>query len=182
MKIYTKTGDAGSTSLFGGTRLSKADLRIESYGTVDELNSYLGLLRDQEVNASRKHLLISIQETLFTIGSMLAAEPGNDKIKIPVINESHIQQLEEAIDEMELKLPPMRNFVLPGGHSAVSIAHLARTVCRRAERRSVALHAAAPVNELILKYLNRLSDYLFVLSRLISQETSSEEVPWKPQV
>ena len=182
MKIYTKTGDEGKTSLFGGTRLSKADLRIESYGTIDELNSHLGLLRDQAVNAPRKDLLINIQETLFTIGSMLAAEPGNDKIKVPVINESHIKVLEQAIDAMDTKLPPMRNFVLPGGHPAVSIAHIARTVCRRAERRCVALHADAPINELIIKYLNRLSDYLFVLSRMISLETGAEEFPWKPQI
>ncbi len=182
MKIYTKTGDAGSTSLFGGTRLSKADLRIESYGTVDELNAHIGLLRDQQVNASRKSELISIQELLFTIGSMLAAEPGNEKIKIPVISESHIHSLEKEIDTMESKLPPMRNFVLPGGHISVSTAHVARTVCRRAERLCVALHAASPINVLILKYLNRLSDYLFVLSRMISQETGAEEVPWKPQV
>ncbi|HMP99190.1 MAG TPA: cob(I)yrinic acid a,c-diamide adenosyltransferase [Cyclobacteriaceae bacterium] len=182
MKIYTKTGDSGTTSLFGGTRLSKANMRIETYGTVDELNAHLGLLRDQEVNQKRQALLISIQENLFTIGAMLAAEPGNNKIKIPNITEAHIQQLESAIDEMDSQLSPMRNFVLPGGHQAVSIAHICRTVCRRAERLCVALHEAEGVHELVIKYLNRLSDYLFVLSRMISQELGATESPWKPQV
>lgn len=182
MKIYTKTGDSGITSLFGGTRLSKSDLRIECYGTVDELNSHIGLLRDQEVNFKRKEELIKIQECLFTIGSMLAAEPGNEKIKVPQIKEAHITMLEQAIDTMDAKLPPMRNFVLPGGHSSVSIAHISRTVCRRAERLCVALHALSPIDELILKYINRLSDYLFVLSRMISADLGAEEVPWKPDM
>jgi cob(I)alamin adenosyltransferase len=134
MKIYTKTGDEGTTSLFGGKRVSKADLRIDTYGTVDELNSYIGLLRDQDVNQKRKDVLVEIQDRLFTIGSILATEPGNTKMKIPSLTEQDIQFLEKQIDEMDAGLPPMRFFVLPGGHSSVSIGHVTRTVCRRAER------------------------------------------------
>jgi cob(I)alamin adenosyltransferase len=180
MKIYTKTGDEGTTSLFGGKRVSKADLRIETYGTTDELNSWIGVLRDQEVNAKRKDILLAIQDRLFTIGSILAVEPGNTKVKVPALNSEDVTSLERAIDEMEKTLPPMRSFVLPGGHQSVSFAHVARTVCRRAERLVTALHQTEPVNALILQYLNRLSDYLFVLARLMSQELGAEESPWKP--
>jgi cob(I)alamin adenosyltransferase len=130
MKIYTKTGDEGTTSLFGGKRVSKADLRIETYGTTDELNSWIGVLRDQEVNAKRKDILLAIQDRLFTIGSILAVEPGNTKVKVPALNSEDVTSLERAIDEMEKTLPPMRSFVLPGGHQSVSFAHVARTVCR----------------------------------------------------
>jgi len=178
MKIYTKTGDTGSTSLFGGRRVSKADLRIDTYGTVDELNSYIGLVRDQQVNAIRKNILVEVQDRLFTIGSMLATEPGNTKVKIPVLAESDIQFLEKEIDNMETSLPPMKSFVLPGGHASVSHCHIARTVCRRAERLAVALDAQEKIDELVIKYLNRLSDYLFVLSRKMTQELGSEETPW----
>lgn len=182
MKIYTKTGDTGATSLFGGKRLSKADLRIESYGTVDELNSYVGLLRDQEVNQKRKNVLIEIQDRLFTLGSMLATEPGNTKVKIPTLREEDVVFLEKQIDEMELRLPEMKSFVLPGGHPSVSFGHVARTVCRRAERLVVALHEIETVDLLIVRYLNRLSDYLFVLCRVMTQELGAEEVPWKPRM
>lgn len=182
MKIYTKTGDTGATSLFGGKRLSKADLRIESYGTVDELNSYMGLLRDQEVNQKRKNVLIEIQDRLFTLGSMLATEPGNTKVKIPTLREEDVVFLEKQIDEMELRLPEMKSFVLPGGHPSVSFGHVARTVCRRAERLVVALHEIETVDLLIVRYLNRLSDYLFVLCRVMTQELGAEEVPWKPRM
>jgi cob(I)alamin adenosyltransferase len=182
MKIYTRTGDSGSTSLFGGKRVSKADLRIDSYGTIDELNSYIGLLRDQEVNRKRKPVLVEIQDRLFTIGSILAAEPGNTKVKVPALTEADTEALEKEIDSMEAQLPPMRSFVLPGGHQAVSFCHVARTVCRRAERLVIALDAQEKVDPLVLKYLNRLSDYLFMLSRKMSAELKADETPWKPRM
>ena len=178
MKIYTKTGDAGTTSLFGGKRVSKADLRIESYGTVDELNSWMGVVRDQEINGGRKDILLAIQDRLFTIGSMLATEPGNTKVKIPTLAETDTLDLEKEIDAMEATLPPMRSFVLPGGHTSVSFCHVTRTVCRRAERLVIRLHTEEPVNPLVIKYLNRLSDYLFVLSRKMAIELKAEESPW----
>jgi cob(I)alamin adenosyltransferase len=182
MKIYTKTGDQGTTSLFGGKRVSKADLRIDTYGTIDELNSYLGLLRDQEVNHKRKNILIEIQDRLFTIGSILATEPGNTKVKIPSLAENDILFLEKEIDSMESELEPMKFFVLPGGHPSVSFCHIARTVCRRGERLTIALHQQEPVEILVIKYLNRLSDYLFVLSRKMTHELGAEEVAWKPRM
>ena len=180
MKIYTKTGDQGTTSLFGGKRVSKADLRIDTYGTLDELNSYVGLVRDQEVNHDRKDSLIEIQNKLFTVGSILATEPGNTKVKIPSLSEEDILFLEKEIDQMDALLPPMRFFVLPGGHLSVSFCHVARTVCRRAERLTIALGAQEQVDPLVVKYLNRLSDYLFVLSRMMAQDLGAEEIPWKP--
>jgi len=181
MKIYTKTGDKGTTSLYGGQRLSKAALRIDSYGTVDELNSWTGVLRDQEVNAGRKAALLAVQDRLFTIGANLATEPGNAKVKVPVLAEEDILALEAGIDAMEAALPPMRSFVLPGGHPSVSFCHVTRTVCRRAERLVIALHQTEPVDPLIIKYLNRLSDYLFVLSRMMAAELNAEESPWVPK-
>jgi cob(I)alamin adenosyltransferase len=182
MKIYTKTGDQGMTSLFGGKRVSKADLRIDTYGTVDELNSWVGVLRDQEVNTLRKPIFLGIQDRLFTIGSMLATEPGNTRVKIPSLSEEDIVFLEDQIDAMEMGLPPMKSFVLPGGHQSVSIGHVARTVCRRAERLVIALDSSEPVEPLIIKYLNRLSDYLFVLTRQMTRELGVEESPWKPRM
>jgi cob(I)alamin adenosyltransferase len=182
MKIYTKTGDTGTTALFGGKRVSKADLRIDTYGTIDELNSYLGLLRDQDVNRSRKDILVEIQDRLFTIGSMLATEPGNTKVKIPSLAETDITTLEKEIDNMELSLEPMKSFVLPGGHPSVSFGHIARTVCRRGERLVIALNNQEPADPLIIKYLNRLSDYLFVLCRLMTRELNAEEIPWRARM
>ncbi|MFZ6012768.1 MAG: cob(I)yrinic acid a,c-diamide adenosyltransferase [Bacteroidota bacterium] len=182
MKIYTKTGDQGTTSLFGGKRVSKADLRIDTYGTIDELNSWIGLLRDQEVNQKRKNILVEIQDRLFTIGSILATEPGNTKVKIPSLQETDITFLEKEIDQMETQLPPMKFFVLPGGHASVSIGHVARTVCRRAERLVIGLHAVESVDLIVIKYLNRLSDYLFVLTRAMTRELGAEETPWKPRM
>jgi cob(I)alamin adenosyltransferase len=185
MKIYTKTGDQGTTALFGGKRVSKADLRIETYGTVDELNSYIGLVRDQPVNAvnsDRKNVLIEIQDRLFTVGSMLATEPGNTKVKVPLLSEGDVMFLEKEIDGMEAVLPPMKFFVLPGGHQSVSFCHVARTVCRRAERLTIALNSQETVDPLVIKYLNRLSDFLFVLSRKMTQELNAEEVAWKPKM
>jgi cob(I)alamin adenosyltransferase len=182
MKIYTKTGDQGSTSLFGGKRVSKADLRIDTYGTVDELNSWIGVLRDQPVNQSRKEILVEIQDRLFTIGSILATEPENTKVKIPSLAESDIELLENKMDEMDATLPPMRFFVLPGGHASVSFGHVTRTVCRRSERLVIALDQTEKVDPLVIKYMNRLSDYLFVLCRAMAHELNAEETPWKPKM
>jgi len=179
MKIYTKTGDKGTTALFGGKRVSKSDLRIETYGTVDELNSWIGVMRDQEVNSQRQTELIEIQDRLFTIGSILATEPGNTKVKVPALLEADIIFLEKKIDDMEATLEPMKVFVLPGGHQSVSFGHVTRTVCRRAERLVIALHAQEPVNALVVQYLNRLSDYLFVLCRKMTSELKASETPWK---
>ncbi|MBK6264872.1 cob(I)yrinic acid a,c-diamide adenosyltransferase [Marivirga sp. S37H4] len=181
MKIYTKTGDKGKTSLLGGSRVSKADRRIDAYGNVDELNSWIGLLRDQPVNGNRLLLLIEIQDRLFTIGSHLANEGGERKFAIPEITHTDIERLEKAIDEMNEKLPSMKSFILPGGHASVSYTHIARTVCRRAERGVVALGDSEPVEEVIVIYLNRLSDYLFVLSRMVTKELNATEVPWVPK-
>lgn len=182
MKIYTKTGDQGSTSLFGGKRVLKSDLRIDTYGTIDELNSWIGVLRDQSVNQNRSATLIEIQDRLFTIGSILATEPGNTKVKIPALTETDITFLEKEIDAMDTLLPPMKFFVLPGGHQAVSFGHVARTVCRRAERLVIALNQVDPISDLVIKYLNRLSDYLFVLCRIMTQELQASETPWKPRM
>jgi len=182
MKIYTKTGDNGQTSLVGGTRVSKTELRIEAYGTIDELNSYVGLLRDQEVNNDRKDILKEIQDRLFTIGSILASEPEQTKKRIPDLHESDIDLLEMEMDKMDENLEPMRFFILPGGHSSVSFGHLARTVCRRAERIVLRLAQESEVNELVIKYLNRLSDYLFVLCRMMIKDLNIEEISWKPRV
>lgn len=182
MKIYTKTGDTGKTSLLGGRRVSKAELRIDAYGTVDELNSFIGLLRDQEINQKREALLKEIQDRLFTIGATLASEPGKENIKKPDLQEEDLDLLENEIDEMELQLPQLRHFILPGGHQSVSFCHIARTVCRRTERCVIDLMEIEHVDEIIVKYLNRLSDYLFVLGRLIAQELGVEEVTWKPRI
>jgi cob(I)alamin adenosyltransferase len=182
VKIYTKTGDEGTTALFGGKRVSKADLRIDTYGTIDELNSYIGLVRDQPVNQNRKAILIEVQDRLFTIGSILATEPGNTKVKIPALAPSDITQLEQEIDAMDTQLPPMKFFVLPGGHPSVSFGHVARTVCRRAERLTIALDQHEKVDPLVIQYLNRLSDYLFVLCRSMAHELQIEETPWKPRM
>ncbi|MFN8347218.1 MAG: cob(I)yrinic acid a,c-diamide adenosyltransferase [Spirosomataceae bacterium] len=179
MKIYTKTGDNGSTSLVGGTRVSKADLRIDTYGTVDELNSYLGLVRDQPVNTVRLDFLKYIQDRLFTIGSILASEPDNKKHFIPDLLEEDILALEAAMDAMDAELPPMRSFILPGGHPSVSFCHVARTVCRRAERLVIALNEIESVEPEVVRYLNRLSDYLFVLARKMAQELGAEEIKWE---
>jgi cob(I)alamin adenosyltransferase len=182
MKIYTKTGDQGTTALFGGKRVSKANLRIETYGTVDELNAWLGVLRDQEVNLKRRDVLVEIQDRLFTVGSILATEPGNSKVKIPALVEEDVILLEKQIDLMDIELQPMRFFVLPGGNASVSFGHVARTVCRRAERLVIALNEQESVRPTVIKYLNRLSDYLFVLCRKMTAELNVEETPWKPRM
>lgn len=162
--------------------MPKSDIRIEAYGTVDELNSWIGLLRDQKPDDTTKALLIEIQDRLFTLGSILATEPGKTKVKIPELQEGDVTRLEQAIDAMNEQLPEMRSFVLPGGHPAVSYCHLARTVCRRAERRTIALQAESEVAPLVVRYLNRLSDYLFVLSRKLTADFNAEEIPWQPRM
>lgn len=181
MKIYTKTGDDGTTSLLGGKRVSKGDLRIDTYGTIDELNAYLGLLRDQEVNKSRRGVLVEIQNNLFNIGAMLATDPAYKQAKIPSLSDDDVVHLEREMDAMDRDLPTLRFFVLPGGNQSVSIAHIARTVCRRAERLTITLNAHEKVDPMAIIYLNRLSDYFFVLSRKIAQELGSEEIAWKPE-
>ena len=181
MKIYTKTGDQGITSLLGGVRVPKSDLRIDAYGTLDELNAYLGLLRDQEVNKKRAELLKSIQDRLFTIGADLATVPGKDKVKKPDLFQEDVELLEKEMDAMDTELPMLTAFILPGGHPSVSFCHLARTVCRRSERIVVALASEEQVSELVIQYLNRLSDFLFVLGRKMAQELEVEEVTWKPR-
>lgn len=188
MKIYTKTGDLGTTSLFGGTRVAKHHLRIESYGTLDELNSWLGLLRDQEIDTHSKTILQLIQEMLFTVGAILATDPekstlknGKQRLSIERIRQEDITLLEQEIDTMNLQLPEMTHFILPGGHTVVSYCHIARTVCRRAERLTTHLHEVAPLEATVIPYLNRLSDYLFVLARKLSQDLKAEEIKWVPR-
>ena len=180
MKIYTKKGDKGETGILGGTRLPKHHLRIEAYRTVDELNSFVGVLRDH-VPANKSSDLIRVQEELFTIGSNLASDPVKNRMELPMISQDDILRLEDQMDQMDESLPEMKSFVLPGGHPSVSSAHVCRCVCRRAERLCVALDENDPVNELILQYLNRLSDYFFVLSRKLTQEFEVDEIPWKPR-
>lgn len=181
MKIYTRKGDDGTTGLLGGIRVPKHHLRIETYGTVDELNSHIGMLRDLAGDTADQSFLIRIQDRLFTIGSHLATEPSHaGKMKLPELAPEDSTQLENAMDLMDAQLQPMRNFVLPGGHVAVSQSHIARCVCRRAERLVSALNEHQPVQPEILSYLNRLSDYLFVLSRFLTHQTGATEQPWKP--
>ncbi len=187
MKIYTKTGDAGTTALFGGTRVKKYNLRIESYGNVDELNSYIGLIKDQDISIPIKESLLKIQNELFTLGAMLATPPeketlknGKERLNIPKIDDASILFLEEEIDKMDLELPQMTHFILPGGHQSVSFCHIARCICRRAERLVVELNDQENINIDILKYLNRLSDYLFTLARKLSKDLSVAEIKWIP--
>jgi cob(I)alamin adenosyltransferase len=188
MKVYTKTGDKGTTALFGGTRVPKHHMRIESYGTVDELNSYIGLLRDQDMDPRSKEILAHIQNKLFTVGAILATPPekellknGKERLNISKISEEEIELLEKEMDVMNERLPPMTHFVLPGGHPTVSHCHVARCVCRRAERLATHLHEVEPTDERVIKYLNRLSDYLFVLARKLSLDLKADEVKWIPE-
>ena len=183
-KIYTKTGDLGKTSLIGGTRVPKSHLRIESYGTVDELNSFIGFLDDQLQDERSKKTLREIQDRLFTIGSSLACDPEKEpKMTLPDLREQDIQLLEMEIDEMNTVLKPMRAFVLPGGSMAISTAHIVRCVCRRAERNCVnMMEHEMFIEPLVVKYLNRLSDYLFVLARYIAFLTGVNENEWKPRI
>ena len=188
MKIYTKTGDDGTTGLFGGTRVSKHHIRINSYGTVDELNSWVGMLRDLGLDKHDDEVLLKIQNHLFTMGAMLATDPekaqlksGKDRLNIPLLHDEDVQMLEDEIDQMHKSLPPMTHFILPGGHQIVSTCHIARTVCRRAERMTSLLHENEAVEEEILSYINRLSDYLFVLARKLSAQLNVDEIKWMPE-
>ncbi len=188
MKIYTKTGDKGTTSLFGGTRVSKNHIRIDSYGTIDELNAWLGLIRDQEIDDHSKKIVSMIQDKLFTVGAILATDPdktllksGEERLNIPRINASDIQLLEKEMDTMNSSLPPITHFILPGGHTTVSYCHIARTVCRRGERMATHLFEIEPFDGNVLSYINRLSDYLFVLARKLSKDLEVEEIKWIPK-
>jgi cob(I)alamin adenosyltransferase len=188
MKVYTKTGDKGTTALFGGTRVPKDHIRIDSYGTVDELNSYIGLIRDQEMDSHYKTILIEIQDRLFTVGAILATpaekevlKNGELRLKNLGIIDTDIELLENEIDKMEESLPQMTHFVLPGGHPTVSHCHIARCICRRAERLAVHLSHNEHVPEIAIMYLNRLSDYLFVLARKLSSDLKADEVKWIPR-
>jgi len=186
MKIYTKTGDQGKTSLYGGTRVKKSNLRIDAYGTVDELNSYIGLVKDQLEDKEVIKDLLRIQNKLFALGAMLATpldkeklKDGSDRLKIEKIEATEIQYLESKMDMMNESLDPMTHFILPGGHTIVSFCHISRCVCRRAERISVELADSEEINPYIIIYLNRLSDYLFVLARKLTKDYKVKEIPWK---
>jgi cob(I)alamin adenosyltransferase len=182
MKIYTKTGDKGFTSLIGGTRVPKHHLRIESYGTVDELNSYIGLIRDQEITAHDKNILKEIQDRLFTIGSSLAADPEKSKMVIPDLHTTDVDLLEKEMDNMNEQLPELKHFILPGGSNMISYCHIARCVCRRAERLTVHLAEESAVDDKVIIYLNRLSDYLFTLARKIGNDHKIPENQWIPRI
>ncbi len=182
MKIYTKTGDKGTTALFGGKRVSKSNIRIEAYGTVDELNSYIGLIRFKDIDERAIETLGEIQDRLFTLGSILASEPGKNNLKVPDLHESDVELLEKEIDAMNETLPELTSFVLPGGNDAIGFCHVARCVCRRAERDTVHLAQTEVVPNIVIKYLNRLSDYLFVLSRKLTYDANLHETPWKPRI
>ena len=182
MKIYTKTGDKGFTSLIGGTRVPKHHLRIESYGTVDELNSYIGLIRDQDISIHDKEILKHIQDRLFTIGSSLAADPEKSRMVIPDLHLADIELLEKEMDNMDAQLPQLKHFILPGGSNTISFCHIARCVCRRAERITVHLAEESTVDDKVSIYLNRLSDYLFTLARKIGNEHKVPENEWIPRI
>ena len=179
MKIYTKTGDKGMTSLVGGTRVAKNSVRLEAYGGVDELNSYLGMIRSFEIDTAVKQEIIAIQNILFSVGGNLATDTTVEGIKAKlVVTEEEVIRLEQAMDKMDMELPPLTSFILPGGGSAASVCHIARTVCRRVERRILDVAEEYPVDELLIKYINRLSDYLFVLARKLAFEAGVEYVKW----
>lgn len=178
MKIYTRKGDAGTTSLIGGTQVAKFHYRIAAYGSADELNAQVGVARDAIEDPHIREFLYTIQNNLFIIGSVLASD-GKNQMQLPEIGEQEIEKLEQEIDEIEQELPPLRNFILPGGHALISACHVARTVCRRTERKTVQLNENERVNPLIITYLNRLSDYFFVLARLMSKRLGVEEVTWR---
>ena len=187
MKIYTKTGDKGNTSLYGGQRVPKDHIRIEAYGTVDELNASIGLVRDQKIDKETSENLLKIQNDLFTLGAMLATpkekevlKSGKERLNIPKISEEYISLLETLIDKMNVDLPDMKHFILPGGHTTVSFCHIARCICRRAERICVTLNDLEEIDTHIIMYLNRLSDYLFVLARKLTYDNHCEEIPWIP--
>lgn len=180
VKIYTKTGDKGKTSLIGGKRVSKASDRLEAYGTVDELIAYIGLVRDHEIDEEKKDFMIWVQDVLMRGGSVLAADMDNYAEMIPLVLPDHIKRIEREIDAITTSLPPLKSFVLPGGSKVVSFLHIARTICRRAERRAVVLKNDDNNIDLVITFLNRLSDYLFVISRRLSIDLNADEIPWEP--
>lgn len=181
--VYTKTGDKGTTGLIGGTRVPKDHYRLEAYGTVDELNTHLGMIRSYPIDERSAKTLIRIQNQLFTIGSYLATDAEVSDLRQRLkTEESEIEIMEREMDELEAALPPLRNFVLPGGHPAVAQCHISRTICRRAERRIVAMQAEVEVDQWVVRYINRLSDYCFVLSRHLAAYFGIEEIPWKPDL
>jgi cob(I)alamin adenosyltransferase len=179
MKVYTKKGDKGKTQLLGGSMVNKNHIKLECYGTIDELNAFIGNIYDQEVSAFQKEILLKIQNQLFNLGSVISFDGKKDKIKLPNVTTENIEMMENAIDKMEESLPMLKNFILPSGHPTASICHIARTVCRRAERNLVALGQQEEIDALHLQYLNRLSDYLFVLARTILKENNATEIEWQ---
>jgi cob(I)alamin adenosyltransferase len=181
-KIYTKTGDKGKTALIGGTRVPKYDIRIEAYGTVDELNAFIGLVRDMDIDTHSKDLLLEIQDRLFTMESSLAQDGKLLPNALPTLHPKDVELLEKEMDMMNEQLPELTAFILPGGHPAVSYCHIARTVCRRAERLTIRMNEQFPTDGLNIRYLNRLSDYLFVLARKLSHDLGIPESLWKPRI
>ena len=179
MKIYTKKGDKGKTQLLGGSIVNKDHVKLECYGTIDELNSFIGNIYDQDLKEFHKEILLNIQNQLFNLGSVISFDGIKDKIKLPNITTKNIEMLEKEIDKMEESLPMLKNFILPSGHPSTSKCHIARTVCRRAERNLVTLSKTSEIDNLHLQYLNRLSDYLFVLSRAVLKENNAEEIEWE---
>ncbi len=178
MKIYTKKGDTGTTSLIGGTKVAKHHSRIEAYGTVDELNANIGLLGDQLKDENDRKVIRDIQQKLFIIGSSLASDPERSKMSIPSLTEKDVALLENEMDRMNDSLPDLKAFILPGGHPLVSQCHIARCICRRAERKTTWLAENEKVEDLVIKYLNRLSDYFFVLARKVAKDTDTKEIEW----
>ena len=179
MKVYTKKGDKGKTQLLGGSMVNKNHIKLECYGTIDELNAFIGNIYDQEISAFHKEFLLKIQNQLFNLGSIISFDGKKNKIKLPNVTTENIEMMEKAIDKMEESLPMLKNFILPSGHPTASICHIARTVCRRAERNLVALGQEQEINNLHIQYLNRLSDYLFVLARAILKENNAPEIEWQ---
>lgn len=184
LKIYTKTGDDGTTSLIGGTKVLKSNIRIDAYGTIDELNSYIGLLGDHCKINEISNILAEVQDRLFTIGSSLACDPDKEtKMKIPDLLDEDVLNLEGAIDQMNTVLPDMKFFIMPAGNIVVSTAHITRCICRRAERCCVQMQAEHLfIDPLVIKYLNRLSDYLFILARFIGNKMAIPEIAWRPRL
>jgi cob(I)alamin adenosyltransferase len=177
-KIYTKGGDKGETSLLGGTRVAKSHERVEAYGNIDELNSFIGLIRDQDIDPHYRDVLIHVQENLFVAEALIARDPEKQTRDLPALSEADILLLEKEIDAMNEHLPSLTNFILPGGHPTVSYCHIARTICRRAERSLIRLNQVSPVENIIIQLLNRLSDYLFVLARKTGKDNGAVETPW----
>lgn len=180
-RIYTKTGDLGETALFGGRRVLKSHLRVDAYGTMDELNAFIGLLADSLEESPHRALLQEIQHRLFSIGAYLASDPDSGGVRQADIEAADVQLLEDSMDALDAQLPELKNFILPGGYPTVSLCHVCRTICRRAERLVVALHQEHPVELTVLQYLNRLSDYFFILARHLSREAGAREIVWMPR-